>query len=125
MSRGNAGQPLTGKVALVTGAASPIGLGRAMTEALVGAGARVAMLDVEARSLAATGAELREMADPASVATITSDVSKIPRTVLHGPSKAAHEALVAAVAGDVAGTGVTCKCADSGSGCAHPDDAFG
>ena len=39
-------RPLTGKVAIVTGAGSPIGLGRAMTLALVQAGARVAMLDV-------------------------------------------------------------------------------
>ena len=39
-------RPLTGKVAIVTGAGSPIGLGRAMTSALVQAGARVAMLDV-------------------------------------------------------------------------------
>ena len=30
--------PLEGKVAIVTGAASPMGLGRAMTEALVRAG---------------------------------------------------------------------------------------
>ena len=40
-------KPLIGKVAIVTGAASPIGLGRAMTLALVRAGARVAMLDVD------------------------------------------------------------------------------
>ena len=40
-----AGKTVGGKVAIVTGAGSPIGLGRAMTEALVGAGARVAMLD--------------------------------------------------------------------------------
>ena len=39
-------KPLTGKVALVTGAGSPIGMGRAMTFALVEAGARVAMLDI-------------------------------------------------------------------------------
>ncbi len=39
---------LEGKIALVTGAASPRGLGRAMTEALVRAGARVSMLDIRA-----------------------------------------------------------------------------
>jgi len=38
-------QPLQGKVAIVTGAASPIGLGHAMTEGLVRAGARVALFD--------------------------------------------------------------------------------
>ena len=39
-------QPLAGKVAIVTGAASPMGLGRNMTEALVRAGARVSMMDI-------------------------------------------------------------------------------
>ena len=37
---------LEGKIAIVTGAASPRGLGRAMTEALVKAGARVSMMDI-------------------------------------------------------------------------------
>ena len=37
---------LEGKVALVTGAGSPIGLGRNMAEALVQAGAKVALMDV-------------------------------------------------------------------------------
>ena len=39
-------RPLSGKIAIVTGAASPMGLGRAMTEALVRAGARVSMMDI-------------------------------------------------------------------------------
>ena len=42
-------ESLAGKVAMVTGAGSPTGLGRAMTVALVRAGARVAMLDVQQR----------------------------------------------------------------------------
>ena len=37
---------LVGKIAIVTGAASPMGLGRNMTEALVRAGARVSMMDI-------------------------------------------------------------------------------
>ena len=37
---------LEGKIAIVTGAASPRGLGRSMTEALVRAGARVSMMDI-------------------------------------------------------------------------------
>jgi NAD(P)-dependent dehydrogenase (short-subunit alcohol dehydrogenase family) len=37
---------LQGKVAIVTSAASPMGLAHAMTVALVRAGARVALLDV-------------------------------------------------------------------------------
>ena len=39
-------KPLEGKVALVTGAGSPIGLCYNMASALVEAGARVAMVDV-------------------------------------------------------------------------------
>jgi NAD(P)-dependent dehydrogenase (short-subunit alcohol dehydrogenase family) len=41
-----AARSLQGKVALMTGAASPIGLGHAMMVALVRAGARVALLDM-------------------------------------------------------------------------------
>ena len=41
-----AGQLLEGKVAIVTGAGSPIGIGHAITVALVRAGARVAMMDI-------------------------------------------------------------------------------
>jgi NAD(P)-dependent dehydrogenase (short-subunit alcohol dehydrogenase family) len=37
---------LEGTIAIVTGAASPRGLGRAMTEALVRAGARVSMMGI-------------------------------------------------------------------------------
>ena len=40
------GELLQGKVAIITGAGSPIGIGRAITLALVCAGARVAMLDI-------------------------------------------------------------------------------
>jgi 3-oxoacyl-[acyl-carrier protein] reductase len=50
--------PLQGKVAIVTGAASPIGLGHAMTVALVGAGARVALLDINDAWLAQSAAEM-------------------------------------------------------------------
>jgi NAD(P)-dependent dehydrogenase (short-subunit alcohol dehydrogenase family) len=51
--------PLQGKVALVTGAGSPIGIGRHLTMALVGAGARVAMLDRNNEWLEQTLAEAR------------------------------------------------------------------
>ena len=54
-------QALDGKVVLVTGAGSPIGLGRHMTMALVGAGARVAMLDKNAAWLEQTLAEARSV----------------------------------------------------------------
>src|SRR6266568_8072227 len=51
--------PLQGKVAIITGAASPIGLGHAMTVALVRAGARVALLDINDTWLAQSAAEMR------------------------------------------------------------------
>ena len=50
---------LLGKVALVTGAGSPIGIGRHLTMALVGAGARVALLDRNREWLDQTLAEAR------------------------------------------------------------------
>lgn len=52
-------RPLQGKVAIITGAASPIGLGHAMTVALVRAGARVALLDIHDAWLAQSAAEMR------------------------------------------------------------------
>lgn len=57
-------QPLQGKVALVTGAGSTIGLGRAMTLALVRAGARVAMMDRDAASLEQSAADARQVGGP-------------------------------------------------------------
>src|SRR2546428_726418 len=51
--------PLQGKVAIITGAASPIGLGHAMTVALVRAGARVALLDINETWVAQSAAEMR------------------------------------------------------------------
>jgi 3-oxoacyl-[acyl-carrier protein] reductase len=50
---------LQGKVAIVTGAGSPIGLGHAMTRGLVGAGARVALLDINAAWLEQSAGEMR------------------------------------------------------------------
>ena len=54
-------RPLDGKVAIVTGAASPMGLGRAMTDALVRAGARVSMMDINPDWLGQTSSDLREI----------------------------------------------------------------
>jgi 3-oxoacyl-[acyl-carrier protein] reductase len=51
--------PLQGKVAIITGAASPIGLGHAMTVALVRAGARVALLDINDAWLEQSATEMR------------------------------------------------------------------
>jgi len=54
-------KPLLGKVTVVTGAGSSIGLGRAMTLALVRAGAWVAMMDVNEASLEQTASDIREI----------------------------------------------------------------
>ncbi len=67
--------PLEGKVAIVTGAASTIGLGRAMTLALVRAGARVAMMDVDPIALEESAAVAREIGGPKCIVTIVGDVT--------------------------------------------------
>jgi 3-oxoacyl-[acyl-carrier protein] reductase len=66
---------LDGKVALITGAGSRGGLGRAMTLALVRAGARVAMVDVDASSLEEGAAEMRQAAGQDCVTTIVADAT--------------------------------------------------
>src|SRR4051794_18426772 len=68
--------PLAGKVAIVTRAGSPIGLGRAMTLALVRAGARVAMMDVDAEALAQSAADARKVGGQDSAVTILGDVTR-------------------------------------------------
>ena len=69
-----AGQ-LDGKVALVTGAGSPIGMGRVIALAMLRAGARVAMLDINDEWLQRTANEAREMAGDAAVSTLVADTS--------------------------------------------------
>ena len=54
-------RPLDGKVAMITGAGSPIGLGHAMTQGLVRAGARVALLDINEAWLEQSAAEMRSI----------------------------------------------------------------
>src|SRR5437868_2721780 len=56
-----ADRPLQGKIALVTGAGSPIGLGHEMTLAFVQAGAKVALLDRNRDWLEQTAAEVRKL----------------------------------------------------------------
>jgi NAD(P)-dependent dehydrogenase (short-subunit alcohol dehydrogenase family) len=67
--------PLRGKVAIVTGAASPTGLGHAITLALIRAGAHVAMLDVNQGWLNKRLAEVREIGGPECALALSTDVS--------------------------------------------------
>ena len=69
------GRSLVGKVAIVTGAASPTGLGRNMTEALVQAGARVSMMDINPDWLGQSANDLREIGGDECVMTQVVDVS--------------------------------------------------
>ena len=66
---------LQGKVVLVTGAGSPIGIGRHLTMALVGAGARVAMLDRNSEWLDQTVAEARAAGGSDCVFPIVADIT--------------------------------------------------
>ena len=70
-------KPLEGKIAIVTGAASPRGLGRSMTEALVRAGARVSMMDINQQWLDETSNYMREIGGDDCVMTQAVDVSSI------------------------------------------------
>ena len=67
--------PLQGKVAIVTGAASPIGLGHAMTAALVRAGARVALLDVNDAWLAHSVAEMQTIGGEGCALPLRTDIT--------------------------------------------------
>jgi NAD(P)-dependent dehydrogenase (short-subunit alcohol dehydrogenase family) len=68
--------PLRGKVAIVTGAGSTIGLGHAMVLALLRAGARVTMMDVDALSLDHSASDAREIGGPSATLAVVGDVSK-------------------------------------------------
>jgi len=67
--------PLQGKVAIITGAASPIGLGHAMTVALVRAGARVALLDINETWLAQSAADMRAIGGAGCALPLRVDIS--------------------------------------------------
>ena len=70
-------KPLEGKIAIVTGAASPRGLGRSMTEALVRAGARVSMMDITQQWLDETSNYMREIGGDDCVMAQVVDVTSI------------------------------------------------
>ena len=68
--------PLSGKVALITGAGSNPGMGRIMAQAMVRAGARVAMSDVREQALELSVNEAREIGGDDAAVAIVADVSK-------------------------------------------------
>lgn len=66
---------LDGKVVIVTGAGSPIGMGREMTFALVEAGAKVVMMDIDGKALDAAANDAREIGGDDSVLPVVADVT--------------------------------------------------
>jgi len=68
-------EPLQGKVAIITGAASPIGLGHAMTVALVRAGARVALLDIHDAWVAQSAADMRTVGGEDCALPLRTDIT--------------------------------------------------
>ena len=68
-------RPLEGKVAIVTGAGSPIGLGHAIVLGLVRAGAKVALADISQDWLNQTVSEVQEIGGDDCAIGITADVT--------------------------------------------------
>src|SRR3954447_19029558 len=81
---------LDGNVAIVTGAGSPIDLGPAMVLALVQAGARVAMLDVDADALSQSAADARQLGGPYCSAPIVA-ASKPSERVVEGGARGVYD----------------------------------
>ena len=69
--------PIAGKAALITGAGSNPGIGRVMALAMVRAGARVAMSDVNSEALARSVSDAREIAGDDAAMAIVADVSSV------------------------------------------------
>ena len=112
---------LQGRIAIVTGAGSPIGMGRSITAALVRAGARVAMLDVNAEWLDRTANDLREIGGDDAVLPIVADVTS-PESVA---------AAVRRVAGEMGGVhilvnnaGINARTGGFGAGAAGSQNDF-
>ena len=68
---------LQDKIAIVTGAGSPIGFGYHMTLAMVRAGARVVMLDINKEWLDQTANDIREIGGDECVMPMVADVSDV------------------------------------------------
>ena len=70
-----AAESLKGRVALVTGAGTPIGMGRHIALALAREGARVAMLDINESGLEQAVADVRAESEASSVLPLIADVT--------------------------------------------------
>ena len=81
---------LEGRIAIVTGAASPIGMGRSITTSFVRAGARVAMLDVNEDWLDQTANDMREIGGDEAVLPIMADVTS-PESVQSAVQRTINE----------------------------------
>ncbi len=81
---------LEGRIAIVTGAASPIGMGRSITEGLVRAGARVAMLDINEDWLDETASVMQELGGDDAVLPIVADVTS-PDSVAQAVERTINE----------------------------------
>ena len=81
---------LEGRIAIVTGAASPIGMGRSITTGLVRAGARVAMLDINEDWLGQTANDMREIGGDDAVLPIVADVTS-PESVENAVTRTINE----------------------------------
>lgn len=68
---------LQGKVAIITGAGSPIGLGHAMAVGLVRAGARVALLDLNAAWVEQSAADMRSIGGAECALPIVIDITQV------------------------------------------------
>ena len=66
---------LDGKTVIVTGAGSPIGMGRHMSIALASAGANVVMMDIDGAALEASANDAREASSDEQVLTVVADVT--------------------------------------------------
>lgn len=66
---------LNGKTIIVTGAGSPIGMGRHMSIALASAGANVVMMDIDGATLEASANDAREASSDERILTVVADVT--------------------------------------------------
>ncbi len=66
---------LNGKTIIVTGAGSPIGMGRHMSIALASAGANVVMMDIDGTTLEASANDAREASSDEQILTVVADVT--------------------------------------------------